>query len=112
MGYQDIIADLIASGVPESVLLNAVKTEAAKAARNEKLNKVRSDLCIAIMNYAKEVDPQTSFSAEDRKALEKVILDFEKEFARLMEFRKEIPKKKVAKDDEIIKSFLKARGLA
>lgn len=109
MGYKETIAELLEAGVPAEVLINAVKSEAEHAARKEKLNKVRSDLCVAIMSYMKEIEPGVSFSKQERNALEEAILTFEKEFTQLWALRKEISG---SKSDEVIKNFLKTKGLA
>lgn len=110
MDINATVASLLATGINPDELIATVQVEAERASRNKQLNKVRSDLCLAIINYVKEIEPEVSFSAEERKSLEEAILSFEQEFTKLWALRKEIPTKSDPK--RTIHYFLKTRGLA
>lgn len=110
MDINATVASLLATGIDPNELVAAVQVEAERASRKKQLNKVRSDLCLAIINYVKEIEPEVSFSAEERKSLEEAILSFEQEFTKLWALKKEVPTKSDPK--RTIHYFLKTRGLA
>ena len=117
MDISVIAKDLLAKGyTAEDLCAEIQKADAARKeaeANVKKLNIARKDLIVAIINYLETLQPDCFFSEQEVKALEKIILDYEKQVPKMLNMLDkalDVSHKNIS-DTEVIYNYLKKKGL-